>query len=57
MATGGIEDGDPPLAAGVSQRDLVYMHVIKLDNAAAVAAGVGTIDVNGFRVIPLQTSI
>ena len=34
-----------------------YLHVINLDAAAAVAAAGGTIEVNGFAVIPLQTSI
>ncbi|WKZ82073.1 MAG: Sec-dependent nitrous-oxide reductase [Acidimicrobiia bacterium] len=57
MATGGIEDGNPPFEAGVSARDNDYLHVINLDAAAAVAAAGGTVEVNGFPVIPLQTTI
>ena len=30
MATGGIEKGNPPFEAGVSQRDMDYLHVINL---------------------------
>ena len=57
MATGGVEEGAPPFESGASQRDMDYMHVINLDKAAEVAAAGGTVDVNGFPVIPLSTSI
>lgn len=57
MATGGIEEGNPPFEAGASQRDMDYLHVINLEKAAEIAAAGGTMDVNGFPVIPLQTSI
>ena len=57
MATGGAEEGNPPFEAGTTARDMDYLHVINLDAAAAVAAAGGTIEVNGFAVIPLQTSI
>lgn len=57
MATGGIEDGNPPFEAGASQRDMDYMHIINLDKAVQVAAQ-GKVDViNGFNVISLDTAI
>ena len=57
MATGGIEEGNPPFEAGASQRDMDYLHIIDLKKAvAAFEAGKGQ-QVNGFPVIPLQTSI
>jgi nitrous-oxide reductase len=57
MATGGIEAGNPPFEAGTSQRDMDYLHIIHLKKAAEVAAAGKTELVNGFRVIPLSTSI
>ena len=57
MATGGIEKGNPPFEAGVSQRDMDYMHIINLDKAAEVAASGQTTEINGFDVIMLDTSI
>ena len=57
MATGGIESGNPPFEAGASQNDMDLMHIINLDKAAEVAASGATIEVNGFPVIPLETSI
>jgi nitrous-oxide reductase len=54
MATGGIEDDKPPFEAGVSQRDMDYLHVIDLGKATALAAaGQGTM-VEGFRVLPID---
>ncbi len=57
LATGGIEDGNPPFEAGASARDNDYLHVINLDKAAEVASAGNTFDVNGFPMISLQTSI
>ena len=57
MATGGVEDGNPPFEAGASQRDMDYLHIIDLDKAIEVAQGGNTVDVNGFPVIPLDTAI
>jgi len=57
MATGGVEDGNPPFEAGASQRDMDYMHIINLDRAVEVAAAGNTEDVNGFRVIALETAV
>ena len=57
LATGGIEDGNPAFEAGVSARDNDYMHVIDLDSAAALVAAGEYEEMNGFKVVPLQTSI
>lgn len=56
MATGGIEDGNPPLEAGISQADMDFLHVF--DSAKAIAAiDAGSFEmINGFRVIPLETA-
>ena len=57
LALGGIESGNPPFEAGVSQRDNDYMHVIDLNKAAEIAAAGQTTDINGFAVIGLDTAI
>lgn len=57
MATGGIEKGEAPFEAGASQRDMDYMHIINLDKAVEVAAAGKVTDVNGFRVIMMDTAI
>ena len=57
MATGGVEEGNPPFESGASQRDMDYMHIINLDKAAEVAAAGNTMDVNGFPVISLETAV
>ena len=36
MATGGIEDGNPPFEAGVSQRDMDYLHIFNWKKAEEV---------------------
>ena len=57
MATGGIEKGNPPFEAGVSQRDMDYLHIINLEKAAEVAASGKTTTINGFEVIMLDTAV
>lgn len=57
MATGGIEDGNPPFEAGASQNDTDFLHVINWQKAAEVAAAGNTRMARGRRVIPLQTAI
>ena len=57
MATGGVEDGNPPFEAGASQNDMDYMHVFNLDKAVEVAAAGNTVEVRGFDVIPLDVAI
>ncbi len=58
LATGGIGQGLPPFEAGVSQRDMDYMHVINLEKAAEVAKQPGkTTEISGVKVIPLDVAI
>ena len=58
MATGGIEKGNPPFEAGASANDMDYLTIIDWETAAEVAARPGgTVDIQGRRVIPLQTAI
>lgn len=55
MATGGIEDGNPPFEAGASQRDMDYLHLIDLEKAVELARAGRTESIEGFPVIPLET--
>lgn len=57
MATGGVEDGEPPFEAGASQNDMDYMHVFNLDKAVEVAQAGNTTEVRGFPVISLDTAV
>lgn len=57
MATGGIQDGNPPFEAGASQRDMDYLHVINLKKAIQVAKEGKIKELSGIRVIPLKTAI
>jgi nitrous-oxide reductase len=57
LATGGIELGNPPFESGVSQNDMDFLHIMNLAKAAEVVAAGGAEEVNGFDVIPLETSI
>ena len=57
MATGGIEDGNPPLEAGASARDMDYMHVIDWKKAEALVRDGKANEISGIKVIPLDTAI
>ena len=58
MATGGIESGNPPFEAGVSQRDTDYLHIFNWKKAAEVAEQAGKTEViNGMRVIRIPTAV
>ena len=58
MATGGVEQGNPPFEAGVSQRDTDYMHIFNLFKAAEVADTAGKTEmINGMRVIRIPTAV
>ncbi len=51
LATGGIEKGNPPFEAGVSQRDMDYLHIFNWKKAEeAINAGKAE-EINGMRVI------
>jgi nitrous-oxide reductase len=58
LATGGVESGNPPFEAGVSQRDVDYMHIFNWRKAAEVAEQAGKTEVlNGMRVIRIPTAV
>lgn len=57
MATGGQQQGRPPLEAGASQFDYDFMHVINWQAAEQVVADGKYEDKNGIRVISLETAI
>lgn len=57
MATGGIESGNPPFEAGVSEGDTDYLHVINLEKAAEVVAAGKTTEINDFKVVTLDTVV
>jgi len=57
MATGGIEQGKPPLEAGASQRDMDYLHVINWKKAEEVVKAGKVKEISGAKVIPLETAI
>ncbi len=57
LAIGGIEDGNPPFEAGVSQDVMDYLHIINLDAAVAVFEAGETTEIEGMPVITLDTAI
>ncbi len=57
MATGGIEEGNPPFEAGTTQHDMDYLHVINWKKAEEVVRSGKTTLINNFKVISLQTAI
>jgi nitrous-oxide reductase len=57
MATGGVEQGNPPFEAGASQRDMDYLSVINLVAAAELHKNGKTRKINGFDVLPLETAV
>ena len=57
MATGSDELGSPPFEAGASKNDTDYLHIIDWKKAEAVAQGGNTEEINGIKVIRLQTAI
>jgi nitrous-oxide reductase len=57
MATGGVQQGKPPLEAGASQLDFDFMHIINWQKAEQVVAAGKFEMVNGMRVVSLETAI
>jgi nitrous-oxide reductase len=57
MATGGIQQGKPPLEVGASQLDFDYLHIINWQKAEQVVAAGKFKELNGIRVIALETAI
>ncbi len=57
LATGGIEEGNPPFEAGVSQRDTDYLHIFNWKKAAEVVAAGKAETINGMQVIRIPTAV
>ena len=57
MATGGIEDGNPPFEAGTAERDMDYLHLINWRSAERVFKEGKFTKINDFPVISLETSV
>jgi nitrous-oxide reductase len=57
MSTGGILEGQPPVEAGASMRDMDYMTVINWRRAAEVADNGGAEELFGMRMIPMATAV
>ena len=57
LATGGIENGNPPFEAGTAERDMDYLHLINWRKAEA-AFMAGKVDrIKGFPVISIETAV
>jgi nitrous-oxide reductase len=56
MATGGIQQGKAPLEVGASQLDFDYLHIIDWKKAEQVVAAGKFQQLNGIRVISLETA-
>jgi nitrous-oxide reductase len=57
MATGGIQQGKPPIEVGASQLDFDYLHIINWKKAEETIAAGRFTQINGIRVIALETAI
>ncbi len=56
LATGGVEEGNPPFEAGTTQNDTDYLHVINWKKAAELVAAGKSEDMNGIQVLPLDVA-
>jgi nitrous-oxide reductase len=57
MATGGLAQGRPPLEVGASQLDFDFLHIVNWKKAEDVVAAGKYTELNGIRVITLETAI
>ncbi len=57
LATGGVEKGQPPFEAGVSQNDMDYLHIINWKQAENLVNAGKFIRINGFRVLPMKEAV
>jgi nitrous-oxide reductase len=57
LATGGVEKGNPPFEAGVSQNDMDYLHIINWRKAEELVKAGKFTRINGFRVIPIKEAV
>jgi len=56
QATGGIEEGKPPVEAGASQRDTDYLHIFNLKKAEQLFKDGKAEKIKGLSVISLKTA-
>jgi nitrous-oxide reductase len=57
MATGGIQQGRPPIEVGASELDFDYLHIIDWKKAEQVVAAGKYTQLNGIRVVSLETAV
>jgi nitrous-oxide reductase len=57
MAVGGVAEGNPPLETGAIQNDFDYLHIINWERAEQVVAEGKYEELNGARIIRLDTAI
>ena len=57
MATGGSAHGRPPLEVGASELDFDFLHIVNWKKAEEVLAAGKYTELNGIRVIMLETAI
>lgn len=57
MATGGIEEGKPPIEAGASQRDTDFLHIFNLRKAEKAFQDGNVEKIKGMSVIRLKTAV
>jgi len=57
MATGGIEDGNPPFEAGTTERDTDYLHVINWKKAEELIRQNKAETLEGMKLITLKTAV
>jgi len=57
LATGGIEKGNAPFEAGVSQRDADYLHIVNWHKAEKVFQTGKVQKIKDFPVIPIRTAV
>ncbi len=56
MATGGIEEGNPPFEAGTAKNEMDYLHIINWKRAEEILQNGQYETINGMRVIRLKTA-
>jgi nitrous-oxide reductase len=57
LATGGIENGNPPFEAGTAGRDMDYLHLINWREAEAAFKAGKVEQIKGFPVIMIETAV
>ncbi|HJW83538.1 MAG TPA: Sec-dependent nitrous-oxide reductase [Anaerolineae bacterium] len=57
LATGGVEEGNPPFEAGTAKNDTDYLHIFNWKKAEEVVKAGKAETLNGIKLIRLQTAI